>query len=781
MSQIVTTAYQDLDTSYLHNNRFVGVIKQGVYQGFAIRPNAGNANKLDVYHGNESTSVLVTSEGIRVSETTPVLGAATVPAADPNLTRIDLIVAEYRYVAASAIEQTYKIVKGKNQPNLSTDPVKPSPESQYQVPLAYVTIRPQLAFGGSSTAQVLITDIQLVDKASLVLGPEEIAALKPEIVSGDSRLLYVHPGVMPSADGSTAIQFSGGYSPVIVDATTAENEIKFYLVGVTDGGAVEILGEGSALSDLPSLSIESLPVAIIETQKLLSQIKILNVTDIRFPFARRLANPDEEDVYTELLGNSVFRHLKVERFADADYVDLTSVKLQTTGSADDLVAIIDSKDTSLLMTWSGSSTIPTDAVLVSSKDLLVGSAIGTAKHFMLAVDTPFNGLTFQYSTSSALSGFTTTAFYPNKVVRIPGTGAKKLFLRFIVPAAAFVNNKEAKLFSYGVLFNLDEGAINSISLTELGLSSFSKSLNNLIANGSFYRWSKSLTDGSKPDLTSQGALDFSLSSSANDTLLADGWQATTLDFEVKGNAVRRVIKSSGTANASDTALEFTSSSAGSGTQIVLEYRIPNVSNYINEHLTFAINYETETPGFVSAGIAQFTRGTAGLAVKHKDVLAGNGSVGELLVSTSTSIGPDIDQISFFVTITATGAEATHQFYNARAVLGLFNVVPFTYVNASESILRRYYERGRVYTGVNVIEGLLMGAGIQFGTIKAVELGPVTARTIQTSEADRSTNIDQLVYDADEHGFVVSGSATGSGFGTVDADWEAYVKYEGTVS
>jgi uncharacterized pyridoxamine 5'-phosphate oxidase family protein len=770
MTQLLSTSYHEQDTSTLHNKRFVNVIRPGVYSGYYVRPNVANAAALDITHGNDTTSVLVTSEGVRIEETAISLGVVLIEPANPNLTRIDLLVAEYRFTTNNAVKQVYKIIKGVNQITLTTAPVKPLP-SAYQIPLAYITVRPQVTFKGAIKVQILITDIEPVLSARYTTAPDQLASLKPEICAADTRRIYVNPGMMSNADGTRAISFAGAYSDVLDGSLSPVNSTAYYLFGITDAGKVVLVGSATALDELPNLSVDSLPVAIVTGVETSGQIRFTALTDIRFPFQRHLSKQDVEDQYKALLSGSVFRDLRIERFLDDTSVDLTSVALQNSGANASLTAEIDSKNGALALIWAGTTSVPTEDVTISTGNLLENGIVGRVKHFLLAIDSPYD-LRFQYSTTSATSGFGSSIYEPNAIVRIPASGSTKLYIKLIIPSGAFVNAATARIFSMGLLLNLSTGAFNVLSIDELGLSSISKSSRNLLANGNFYRWSKNTADGLTPNLAAQSTLEFT--ASLDDPNLADGWQITSLGAPLSNDMVLRVIRDSET-NASSTALEVTTAAAGT---TIIEYRIPAV-DFIGEHLTFSINYESEsTQSSASIGIAQLRRTSDGLQVKTKATDTAKFSSGELVVNTNSTIGADVEQISFFIQLTSAGTD-TNRFFAARAGVGRYSQLPFT--SAPDAVqLKQYYERGRLFSSYDVVEGTAVGASVQFGASKLIEMGSVIARTIPGSSVDRSTNVDELVYDADSSGLVVSAQATGTGAATIDVIWEAFVKYEGSV-
>jgi hypothetical protein len=780
MSQSISTTFHALNTSQLQNRRFKNILRDGVYAGFFIRPNPGAANFLDITAGDDGTSVLITSEGVRIEEDATLPAILMVDSASVGLTRIDLVVCTYQYTTDSTVVAAYSVIKGQNQVTSGADPIKPTVQNEFQIPLAYVTVNPQQSGAGTLAANIAQSDIRQVPKAAWTAAPDDLAGLKPIIVPEDRRLLFVYSGIMPSVDGKRVIEFSGGYSDAIDPTTLTDGTAYYYLFGITDEGEVALVGGAATQAALPDLSSDVVPVAIVQARKTTGAILFESLLDIRFPYSRRLADPAETDAYTDLLADSVFSYLRVERFVDDDSIDVDSIQLEVSGTDPLLTAEVDSKATALSITWAGTTPVPSESVTIVTGDLLLGSTIAKITHFMVTADTAISGLQFQYSTSSANSGFTTTKYSLNEIERIPLSGARKLYLKFVVPPDGF-SSGVAQVFSYGVLINLDNSIPNTISLTELGISELGKSVQNLIANGDFYYWSQDDTDGNKPDLASQDTLTFSLSSTNDDVLLADGWQMTSFTVPAVGEMVERIILSTSD-NSSNTALRYKGAvnSTASGGSSVAEYRIPRSAELLGQHITFAIEYTTSAAASLGIGIAQYTRTDTGVVLKTKDEQFTSGTSGEVVVNTTTTIGPDVEQIGLYLIFLDIATDTEHVINHARAAVGTYASLPYSMVMPASSVLRQYYERGRVYLATTTDEGAQVGVSSHFGSRKATELGTLVVQTTTATDSNRSTNVGELLYSEDEHGLVVLAEAASTGFTVVDVDWEAYVRYEGNI-
>jgi hypothetical protein len=767
MTQVINTTYHALDSSAALNQRASGVIRAGVYAGYRIRPNGGSNNTLDIIAGTDSSSILMTSQGIRIEETESVLGAVAIDAADISLTRVDLVVASYTYQSSGSVPQAYTVIKGRNQVNTSSDPVKPTVANSLQIPLAYVTVRPKNQFSGVVTSRIEVTDIEHVPNANW---PD--ANTKPVVAPGASTRVYVYPGIFLSVDQRSVVEFPGGYSDAQDATLYTDNEVRYIQFGLTDEGLVENVGESSTLAALPALTRDVFPVAIAKVRKSFNTVNIESLTDIRFPYARKHSKVDEEDDYKDLLADSVFKSMRVERLVDDSAIDLDSVQLESSGTISTLTAAIDSKDTSLTLTWAGTSALPSEAVTISTNELLTGGNTQTLSHFMIAADAPVEGIRYQYSTSGSDSGFTATTYRLNEIVRIPAGGSTRLYLRFIFPRIAFSGTKQAKLFSFAVLMNLDDAVLNANTVGELGIAALKNSVNNLIPNGNFYYWSRLDINGSDPDLATTGDINFSLSEYLDEINAADGWQVTSFGSGPQNNMVTRTHLSD-IGIPSTIALKYVSTVSGSATY--LETRVPVGSDLRGRGLTFASNYKTGSTQAVGIGIALYTRTASGLVLSTKYEAMAQSLDGTLVVNTDTIVGSSITEIGFYY-IFAAADEVETRVWDARAVSGTFGNIPFTPVPAAPAAIRQFYERGRTFISSAASEGAVVAFSSQFGTPK-MQSGSLVARVFQDANANRSLNVSNISLDAKPYGVLVSSSATGSGTAVLDIDWEAYVIYE----
>jgi len=771
MTQLRSVSYHALDTSALHNARFIGVLRPGVYKGFRLRPNGAEANKLDITSGSDTSSVLVTSEGIRIEETANLIGVIAIANADPNLDRYDLIVAEYQFTTDNEESASYRVIRGSYASSVDDEPTFPPTSSVFQVPIAYVRVRAQSRVG-RSRANIEITDIHHIGRSIDVEAPSGISSLKPVIESSDLRRVYVHAGIVPTFDGTGIISFVGGYSEPVDPDDLSDGESKFYLFGVDDDKNVVLIGSSETVAGLPAFSRDIFPVCYVLGTKLPASgaITFSGLVDIRFPFARQLSPVIEEEVYKATLADSIFRHVRVDPFRNLDRIDLLSL------SDSDVTVELDRGETSL--NFSGS---PSAEVSIATTNMIDATSIGSVRHFMMLVDTDIVGLTMQFSTTSSRSGFVVARFSSGRIVRIPAGGGGSLFIKFIIPAAEVAAGK--KIFSYGCFMRLIDEAANVATIADVGLDSLRNSVPNLIANGNFKIWSRDDINGDPVDPDTLNEIAYAVSEDL--PFAADGWQFTNFSFPaLTGSVARRglsrdVIETE-EENVRDTCLYWEGSAGSSGALGVntLEYRVPIPPDSEGQRLTFALNFRASQSSVVRVAIA-FYELTEQKVLRLQDTPVEVGAFstsGELLVVSDRAINNRTAAIGFLIYLSQTTGESWAALWGARAALGVFRILPYTEEVLSADILRKYYERGRVYASGNMIEGQTIGTSVQFGSKKHSVLGNVTAQVISQSDSNRSLNVGASNYDTSLDGVVVTATVQSSGLVRIDEDFEVFVTY-----
>ena len=773
MTQIRTTSFHSLDTSINQNNQLRGVVRPGVYQGYKLRVNAAQANYLDVTAGSNASSVLVTHEGVRIEETSEVAGAFVIQNADPNLTRIDLAVAEYQFSTNSAVNQTYKIIRGTYAASITADPPMPIRQSVYQVPLAYIYVRPQAATGLGSRAFVTTEDIIHVEPAGLTRGPQDISSLLPIIESSDTRRIFIHAGMYPTFDGASRIDFMGGYSDPLPTTGLTPNTSKYYLFGLSDEPAVVLIGSAQTEATLPTYVQDILPICSVKGTYTNGRVVLSELRDLRFPFTRQTLPQFEEEAYKNLLSESVFDHVRVEPFRSLDTLVVDSL------NNTDVTITLNRADTSVAFTSSSSVTAN---VTVATTNLLASTAIGTVQYFMIAVDSNIANLGIQFSTSGPYSGFSSYTVRPNSIVRVPGGGATKLYVRFVIPFRAFLNSPT--LYSFGAFFNLNEDVLNSKTVSEVNLDALKYSIPNLIANGNFRFWSRDDINGNTPDVDTQ--VDISYPSSNDYPFAADGWQFTQWGFDAHSAQISRVglskdVFETGVDNTSDTALFWEGAAAASPSTSPnrLEYRIPVPPGSNGQRITFSTSFKSNATGILQIGIALYE-----LAPEKKlryqnfgpSYASHSGTTGTSVVVSNTQVNEKTVAVGFIVEFSQRTAKTEVALWNAMAAVGEFRSLPYNEAQDATDILRKYYERGRVLVGTTVVEGDTLGTSVQFGAKKHTVLGPLEAQTISESDSNRSVNVGGLVYDVDANGLAVTAEAISGGIAKIDADFEAFIRY-----
>lgn len=774
MTQNRAAAYHAPNTSSLHNGRAAGVTRPGVYSGYRVRVNAAEPDRLDITTGDDALSVLVTYEGVRIEETADLFGVLAVQNADATQTRVDLAVAEYRFSPDAAVEQTYKIVRGR-YPASGETAEPPEPQSVYQIPLAYVRVRPQSALGGTTRARIEVVDIVHVGLAAHVAAPSGVSSLRPIVEPSDRRRLFVHAGLMPSYDGAAAIEFAGAHSEPIDPDGLDDDEARWYLFGVTDDGTVDVIGDAATETGLPSFTSDAFPVCRVRGRKLSGAVILQEIVDLRFPFVRQFVSRDEEEPYRAALADSVFQHLRIEPFRNLDLL-----ALDTLSDADNVEVTLNRGDTSVELAWTGDSD-PTDDVTIATVDLLSGTSIGTVEHFMVLVDGDVPGLRMKFSTAGRFTGFSAAVFAPNTIVRVPSGGAVRLHLQFVVPAAAFAAGAVPRLRSFGCFFRLNSDSLSPNTVADVGLDTLQAAVPNLIANGDFRYWSRDDADGNTPDPAAQ--LEIAYASTAEAPFAADGWQFTTFAFPARSSRIYRRgltqdVLAAGPGNFGDTALVWEGAGGAGGATNVLEYRVPLPASSVGRRVTFAVRHKLSSIAALSIGVALYERTAEGsLRLQAAPTVVAPSAVrGDLLVVSDVAVNERTHAAAFLLLFRQTAGDSSVAVWNARAAVGEYRNLLYTESPNATDVLRKYYERGRLFASGRVLEGDPFGGSVQFGARKFESLGALEAATIRRSDSDRSLNLATVVYEATAHGLVATASATSSGSVRLDVDFEAAVRY-----
>ena len=572
----------------------------------------------------------------------------------------------------------------------------------------------------------------------------------------------MYPGLFGKSDGSEVLEFQGGYSTVISDGTFGEGDTRWYLIGVSDGLEVVTAGWAATAAELSDAATDVFVVAKIKASRAGGVVTFSDVIDLRVPFSRAGFRQDEAIKYQELLGNSVLRYLRVDEFEDLSGVADNSVvggavALNTANSSLDI-----------------SGTTASDVTFVST-DRVYGSRINTVDHFMVAADSLVQNLTFTYSTVSPITGFTTEQYRPGELIRVPGGTAQRLYIKFLIPSAEFFNSARTSLFSYGVLMNLDNSGKSALSISELGIGDLTESVPNLIANGDFYFWTKGTVQGRPVEPESRALAYFAVSEES--PYLADGWQFTEINASLGSSSVGRTTVSSVDGTSTALYLDLTPDNAGTGSDTtVMEYRIPRAAALTNNRLTFGADFDIADGASVTIGIAQFRRTASGLVKVATDTRTVVRTKGTTSVTTQAGVSSEADIVSFYMTFANT---VTGTIRHARAAVGAFGILPNTYVADAEAVLTAYAERGTFFQTGYAAAGGVFGGGVQFGVPKRTDLGTLEAGSTESATASQTSNADNVTFSADRFGLIVSATAAATANISLQADWNAFIKYPGS--
>ena len=783
--QIRNFAFHDLDTAQAHNLRFLNVVRAGVYRGFRIRRNAGDPTLVDLTHGSDSVSVLVTSEGVRIQETAETIGVLRFEPADTNYARWDLVVAEYQWSPNPSIQQTYKIIKGRYPRVPGDEPVKPIVQNPYQVPLAYVYVRALSALGGTARVEIRQEDIVHVAKADWVEAPGGMDCLKPVIDPTDPKRIFVYPGRFPSQSGVGYIDFQGGYSEELDDTGMVDGDVAYFLFGVTDDSLVSVAAKDTVPSLMVDIGTDVLPLCVGKAVKQGGSTTLTELIDVRFPFSRRFVPKQEEDFYLDDLGNNVFDYLRLDPLRDETFIDLASIAPVDAN----LTAKIVAGETALELKWAGTGD-PAADVTIATKNLLDNAeGVTNLRHIMLVIDTDVENLTFDYSATSGYSGFTGRDYRADSIVELPG-GVNQLFLKFKVPASEFSGGAAKKIFSYAVFMVLDYATLNDQTFSMLGVENLNNCIPNLIPNGDFQVWSRPATDGFYPDPNSRNKILYEVvpGGLADKTKIfaADGWQFTKFDFPAYGGTISRALWSrdalgSVDINTMDTALGWVGLEGGSlaGAQNYLEYRVPAFPDYSGRFVTFAFDFMTSPREALGIRVVLYERNEDGTLKVQSAAQSGAPLVsGTLVIKSASAINEKTYAIGFIIVFQQTTGRSTVWVRRARAAIGAYDELTFTKPQNAKDLIRAWYEVGVAMTSASVEQGEEIGTGFQFGAVKHDGLSDGGVRVKETGavSSNRNVNLGQFALSCTRNGGVARGAAMITGLAVIDVDWEAAVVY-----
>lgn len=784
--QFRSVVYHALDTSTLHNERLAGILAPGVYGGYRIRRSASDPAYVDLTHGGDPSSVLLTVEGVRIEESGEIYGVAKIQPADASYARYDLIVAEYQWTPDNNVRQVYKVIRGPYQRSTSESPIRPQPQTIYQIPLAWIYVRPLTAISGTYRVEIRQDDIFPALKASEVSSPWGIASLKPELDETNRKRIYVNPGVFPDSFGGHAIVFDGAYSSEIDDSGMAVDETRYFLYGLSDDGEVSVAGEGTSLATVPDIGADILPICVAQAVKRSNGTTIDALHDIRFPFTRRYMLQDEENLYREYLRESVFDYGRIDLCDDLSIFDPDTLLPSVEG----LTAEINRGDTSLTVTWDGVNPITGD-VTVATDNVLDGTEINTVRHFLVVASSDVPGLVFDYSTVSASSGYTGSWYSLGSIIEVMGGPTSRLYLKFKIDNTQFSSAGSKKIFSFAVCMNLSYDMLNRTTLAGLGLDSLGYQIENLISNGDFFQWGRNDSKGDTPDVFARTKIDYTVKkdglSSGENIFAADGWQFTRMDFDALNENISRVLWSrdvigSADENTIDTALEW-KGSAWSSTpptgQVIenhLEFRTPILGHYVGQYVTLFADYKASHFGSFGIEVRLYERSSSGgFIIQHADRTGVLRTDGTLAIKTSAPINNRTIAVGFVLVFSQLNSPTTTHVKDVRAAIGRYEFLPFRKPQAADLLCRQYYERGTAFNASRLRAGDDLGIASQFGAPKLLGMSDGNVLKIGTI-ANRCVNAGAPTYASYTGGLTATVRATVDGLSVVDLDWEASVVY-----
>ena len=298
----------------------------------------------------------------------------------------------------------------------------------------------------------------------------------------------------------------------------------------------------------------------------------------------------------------------------------------------------------------------------------------------------------------------------------------------------------------------------------------------MLFRSDFYFWTKGTVQGKPVDPASSALVYFPVSEES--PYLADGWQFTKINASLGSTSIGRttVTGVSGTSTALYLDLQPDNSSATGESLTVMEYRIPRAAALTGNRLTFGADFDIADGASVTIGIAQFQRTTAGLVRVATDTRTVVRERGTTILTTQAGVSSDADVISFFMTFADT---VTGTIRRARAAVGAFGTLPSAYVADAEAVLGTYAERGTFFQTGYAEAGGVFGGGVQFGVPKRTELGVLEAGSTDAATASVTSNADNVTFSADRYGVIVSATAAASANISLQADWQAFIKYEGS--
>jgi len=798
MTQTRTWAFQDPASSRLANRKQSRVIDAGPYAGYFPRVTqlAGVTNRIDLTLGDDSYSVAVTKEGVRIEEDSNLIGVVQFDnPSTSGQTRYDLVVVEYQYTTNRTSAAVYKVIKG-NFAASGVTPEKPLPQNDYQVPLCYVLIRSVTATTGPTLVQLAQSDLLPVARGQDVEHPSEMAALKPIVdptSSGDTRL-FVYGGSFPRVDRQTIIDFPGGYSAEVdPNNLIGIGTTEYRVYGVTDAGNVEAIETVSSFLSNPTNVEFAIPVCVAEITNSTGLARIVRIRDIR-QFISRLGTGDREiDQWTDMFHDTYFDQMVFEPFLNLDLVNETTFIDEGTGVAPtDVTYDLDQATSSLVFSYGG-ATPPTGDVVLVIGDFIAGNFSNPAssiREFMVLALHAIPDLMFSYSFSGMTTGFSTpqplTDLLNSPIVKIPGSAPSQLYIKLIIPSTSSLfgaGAASAGVSSVGILANIDsEVAARNVILNDQQ-ATLENAARNLIGNP-FQRWS--LPNTSQFTAPFDNA-NFSLEISGTQTNITnrdlqfgpDGWQAV---WDSGQNAsftlTREPVVSDGFVYQMRVAVP---TAAGTPAQLPLEYRVPIERVRVGDAVSFAVNVDTADQNLIRLGIRFYRRPATGLT--YTEVFSGlnKGGFERMLVTTdAVTVDADVIAVGFVIYYNqSSGKDTEVVFSDPMAAMGRFSEAltfapPPNMVDEAKHYVSVHRLQQRGFSDEPSPVGIMVPHPFKYE-----QLGTLRVRAVTLPNAQNSENVGSLTYSVEDNGQDIGAFADSVAAGpfSIDTQLISEVLYE----
>jgi hypothetical protein len=244
MSQNTTFKFQEKRSGEVLNRRWRDILPPGKYKGFFVTANGTNlilsisTTDPDTLVDFE-TNVLLTSEGVRIEETTDLNGIIVLAPADPTLARIDRIVTKHKFDATNT-PAVHTVIQGV--PDAAPVP-PPIPDDGFTyTELAQVTI-------GAAATSVDQTDVTNLGLQTVGLSNVGLADLSD--VSADEAAAFnamTNPsGANPIVTQSVLDAAVSGIEATLENWKVTQQDPVSDSVDVSDGRAHDPLLETSAV------------------------------------------------------------------------------------------------------------------------------------------------------------------------------------------------------------------------------------------------------------------------------------------------------------------------------------------------------------------------------------------------------------------------------------------------------------------------------------------------------------------------------------------------------